>query len=67
MSKTAKVQLTELAARLRESAGVYREKANGQDRHSCAVEFLSSLDESAAKLALDKLTDTMPEWFKVPN
>ncbi len=61
--KTSKEQLEALAKRLRESATVYRGKADGQDRHSCAVEFLATLDESAAKIALVKLMETMPSWF----
>ncbi len=65
--KTAKEQLTALANRLRESATVYRGKADSQDRHSCAVEFLATLDESAAKIALVRLIETMPSWFVSPN
>ncbi len=61
---TAKEQLEALSKRLRESALVYRSKADTQDRYACFAEVLvASSDDDSSKKSLAYLMEKMPSWF----
>ncbi len=56
--------LEALGKRLRESALVYRSKADVHDRYACWVEVLiAATDEASAKKTLEFLHENMAHWF----